>query len=333
MQLIETVQFKFKTTTGESKKLHYQLFDTPITRRWVEIIKQNIEKEHTPRGVLTNYIPEDLPVVQKKMADILEFINSKYDRKLNTYPELDIYTFEVLNYLHYEFELFGDRNQELKDSGKWDSELHRQFLLLNETIHMYEDVLKNISDAEMGLNPYMACTWNYKQKDFKGEVTDEDTSFFTTNFLWGHLYLGYNTLGKDWLAVQQDNDIEVIERKEVRPQHRFAAESWLYFGNDDDWAGGMGKQMQFSEWYDKLDPDIQSQIPRHDQHKLRLGRALLGKVFINETFKGMERDWRAWTTPNSELRNKWNREVFHSLTELEEVKILYPKPKKETTDV
>lgn len=320
----ETIQFWFRTTTDEIKKLHYQLYDTPITRRWVNIIKQNIDKEHTPRGVLTNYLAEDLPGVQKTMAGILEYINLNYDRKLNTYPELDIYTFEILNYLHYEFELFGDRKEEIKEANKWNDELHRQFLLLNETIHQYEDIIKNSNNDE-GVNPYMACTWNYTQKDFKGEVTNDDTSFFTTNFLWGHLYLGYNTLGKDWLAVQQDNDLEVVERNEVRPQHRFAAESWLYFGNDDDWGGGLGKQMEFNNWYENLDPTIQAQVPVHDRHKLRLGRALLGKVLIDDTFRSIERKPSAWNMPNSAIKEKWNREVFHSFSKLEKVKLLYPK--------
>lgn len=315
----KVAKFTFKTTTGEYKELHYRLFDSPIARRWVKIIEQNSDKKHTPRGVLTNYLPEDLVKVKKTMADILTYINLNYDRKLNTYPDLDVYTFEILNYLHYEFELFGDRHDELMESNVWNKELHRQFLLLNETIHQYEDIIKNNNDGDK--NPYMACTWNYVEKEFKGQIKDEDDFFFTTNFLWGHLYLGYNTLGKDWLAVQQDNDLEVIKRNEVRPQQRFAAESWLYFGKDDDWGGGLGKKTQFKDWYDNLEPDLKEQVPIHNEHKLRLGRALLGKIRINETFRHIDPDFQAWNAPNSTIRERWNKEVFHSFTKLEKVEI------------
>ena len=52
---------------------------------------------------------------------------------------------------------------------------------------------------------------------------------FNPTLDWGWLYLGYNTLGKNWMSVSFDDDVDAVERNQIRPQRRFAAELFMNF--------------------------------------------------------------------------------------------------------
>jgi hypothetical protein len=320
MVLKNFVVFHFDDKHGESRQIKYELFDHSLSARWIDILKQNEDNKNEPRSVLTNYLKNDLPTVQSEMADVLDHINTNYDRHLNTYPEIDIYDHDILNYLHYEFEMYGDRIKELQAKKAWNQELHVNFLRLNELIHIYEDIIDQ-NPTGNGIT-YMGCTWDYMPTGISGKITSEDDLFLTSDFRWGHLYLGYNTLGKDWSAVCKDNDLEVIEREEVRRQERFAAESWLYFGEEDEWAGGILAKTEFKNWYDSLPNDLKKLVPINDYSALRLGRFCIGKLIFNRAFKDFEPDETLWKIPNSNLKERWNKEVFNSFRTLTRVELL-----------
>jgi hypothetical protein len=116
------------------------------------------------------------------------------------------------------------------------------------------------------------------------------------------------------MKVQHDNDVEVVERGQVRPQARFAAEAWANFGPDcpPGWTA-----YKFEAWWRSLPPNLQQKVPIGDLNGLTLGRFRIGTLLTDENFcsryGGQPSDYRI---PNSPWKSKWNGEVFATFVDL-----------------
>jgi hypothetical protein len=139
------------------------------------------------------------------------------------------------------------------------------------------------------------------------------------NYHWGKLYLGYNTLGKDWLNVFKDNDIEVIERDMVKPQRRFAAETWLNFNGDESLQV---KISGFQKWVKDLKSPIKTKVLGHNISQLSLGRYLIGEVIIDDTFLNIDSDVDHWKVPRHSCKLKWNHKVLTTFRSIEKIEIV-----------
>lgn len=301
---------------GEEHRLHYNLYQSDLVERWVELTKQNqADPEKYIHASFTNVPYSKITSIRQKLTDCLNRINSVYDEPLPLYEEIKELSTPQLNYLHEEFERYGDRFEELSVSVDWWNEnLHEDFLLLNELIHLHEDLLY----IKSGEFPNMSLLYDYYPQGLHMPILERDKLWLTPLKKWGELYLGYNTLGKDWMKVSHDNDLEVIERDQVRPQERFAAEAWLNFGPDsnDTW-----EFRKFEDWYLGLPKELQAKVPIDDLNKLTLGRFKIGKLHIDETF--VERyggdllEYKA--IPCSKSKWDWNENVFSTFVKLTKI--------------
>jgi hypothetical protein len=234
-----------------NQKLHikFKILDTDISNRWLGMIKENQTANNT---IQANYRKILSPAERLDNFNIFRnnilAINSMYDTEL-----VDIISLEylhsnqdLLNDLHEEFEIYGDRLQQLLDvqyfnnpnsqpdlaSAIWPGaaqnfDLHDRFLRLNEQIHNFEAIFRNWDTPEEGL---CTCLVDYLPAGIHQDLKPEDFFLFGSDLQWGWVYLGYNTLGKHWSSVLNENDIEVVRRHQVRPQARFAAEFYMHFG-------------------------------------------------------------------------------------------------------
>jgi hypothetical protein len=246
--------------SGHVLKLKYSILDIDIADRWIDLINKNNEANNKIRY---NYrkILSDAEIQEKFILfkSNINFINNNYDRQLTDIESVEQLRLNanILNDLHEEFEIYGDRLQKFLDDGyfnnpkaspdynpKWpgdkhDKALHEAFLTLNEQIHNFEAIYRTWNRREKSI-----CTCltdflpNKNPDDVKPEdylhspLKPEDYLLFDPEHKWGWLYLGYNTLGKHWSSACNDNDIEVVKRKQIRPQARFAAEMYMSFRND-----------------------------------------------------------------------------------------------------
>jgi hypothetical protein len=309
MKIVKAV---FLDKNDRSHSLYYRLYDSSLAERWLSITYKNQETNKQLFSKFTNRTWKDLPDITKTFNELIGKINSNYDRPLTQYSKLDT---DKLNHLHEEFEVYGDRIEELRAAGKYTEERHQQFLRLNEQIHLVEDVLKTKTRPW----PSFAMLYDYVPQEHHMPIKPEDKFWLRPGLQWGKIYLGYNTLGKDWLKVQTDNDLEVIERDMVRPQERFAAESWLNFGPDQDHNFNLVK---FYYWYQTLSPELQAKVPIYDQDKLTLGRFVLGELIIDDYFLEFHNLEEDWMTPRHPCKLKWNLEVFSTFRTLQRVEIV-----------
>jgi hypothetical protein len=298
--------------------------DNPVVDRWLKMTQYSIENNMKIKARVTNNEMSNIGYLMSKINEVLEFINKNYDKPLPTFTDMNQLDSVILNYLHEEFEVYGDRIKDIQAAGRWSYELHENFLSLNEFIHMIETAMHGEADKY----PNFSCLYDFLPAGLHEPVREEDKHFLENKFEWGGLYCGYNTLGKDWLSIAPENDWEVIDREEVRPQIRFAAETWMNFGPD------MSRTIneRFHKWYTTLTPELQAKTPIDNLNKLSLGRYRLGKIIINDAMLQFESDrkkWllptgpeRAWIVGDEDVKMRWNREVFSKTTGISKIEII-----------
>lgn len=314
-----TLKITFTDYQNIDHSLHFLIFDSSLANRWINIVKKN--QAHSEKYInarFTNTTYKNISRVRTKLTNCLTRINRVYDKQLPLYFDMEELTSVELNYLHEEFEVYGDRMQSLiddKNSG-WSKDMHEDFLELNELIHLYEDVLKS-KTAEF---QNMAALFDYYPQEFHEPILEKDKIWLTPYLKWGDIYLGYNTLGKDWLKVHCDNDIEVIEREQVRPQERFAAEAWINFGPD---SGGWWTIYSFEKWVESLPINIRNKVPIDNLNKLCYGRFKIGEIIIDDTFiskYGGSKE--GYQQLRSDDKLNWNLTVFSEFKKIKKIEFI-----------
>lgn len=308
-RIFKIARITFVDCDGEYHPLIFRLYDSDLVDRWIEITKKN---QQNPNSYIncsfTNVSYSQITSVRNKLTECLKRINSVYDEPLPLYEEVSELNTAELNYLHEEFERYGDRQEELEKTDWWTVEMHNDFLELNELIHLHEDV----NSSKTAAFPNMAVLYDYYPQGLHESIKDIDRLWLTPELHWGEMYLGYNTLGKDWLKVFLDNDLEVIEREHVRPQERFAAETWINFGPDSD---GLHEYHCFEKWYLNLPPEIQKKVPIDNLSKLNFGRFKIGILKTTDDFIRKYGGTRSeWEERSGKLKKDWDDNVFSKFT-------------------
>lgn len=293
--------------------LKYKIYETNLSEKWAILTRENLKNpNHTIYSTLNNRTEDDVPEIAQQIKEIITKISTEYDRQITTFDELDT---QKLNYLHEEFEIFGQRMDELALKGKLTESLQSNFFALNEHIHMCEDAMITKKESWGGFG----ILYDIHPTGLHLPVRDEDRLYLDCGLSWGRLYLGYNTLGKDWFAVAKDNDIDVIARDMVKPQKRFAAEAWLNFNADYE---PVQLVSFFQQWVKKLPPDLQKKVPYFNINELSLGRMAIGEIVIDSNFLKYDSNpinWKAYRHPS---KLKWNHEVLSTFRSVESVKFI-----------
>lgn len=300
------------TFLDEENKKHnvlFNLYDSSLAKRWQEIVIKNFSRSNNQiHSVFINNTFKNIPRVLKRLNETSELINNEYDKVLPSFINTDTLDQNILNDLHKEYEIYGGRLDTLIANNTWSEKLHNNFLKLNELIHTCEELIEN---KDVDFIP-MSVLFDCYPQEIHSTILEKDKIYLTNSFSWGKLYLGYNTLGKDWLEISRHNDVDVVKRQQVKPQERFAAEAWINFSPDDTINHN---NVQFEKWYDSLPFDIQKEVPVHNLNKLCLGRFEIGSVRINSYFKKYS-DAENWNTINHKCKEEWNRNVFSTFTKI-----------------
>jgi hypothetical protein len=302
----------FKDNKGLEHTIPFMIYKTDLAKRWVVGVMYNQRLgDKYIHSAFINQTYTDISKIQQQLNSVAEKINEDYDLVLPVFVDIDILDETTLNEMHRQYEVYGTR----VDEGLIpNNSLHDNFLLLNELIHTYEEILHS---EDSPVPPMSVLVDYYPQTEFY-PILERDKLHLTTQFMWGGVYLGYNTLGKDWLNVAHDNDIDVVKRGMVKPQSRFSAETWINFGPDDKDNYNIEA---FENWYLTLPKDLQSLVPIDDLHKLSLGRFQIGQVVINDRYflkyHPNEQDWLSYNHP---IKRQWNNEVFSTFTEIIEIR-------------
>lgn len=311
-----TLQLHFLDNQEQKHIINFFIYNSKLAKRWIAITRKNqaISEKHISER-FSNVSYTQRTGVRARLNSCLTRINEIYDEQLPLYPEIENLTTPELNYLHEQFERYGDRYRELMENKThWTPELHEDFLQLNELIHLHEDI--NLSASQKF--PSMSLLYDYYPQEIHEPIMESDKIWLTSQFKWGHVYLGYNTLGKDWIKVMMDNDLEVVEREQVRPQQRFAAETWINFGPEDN---GWYSFYLLEKWIDGLPEELKSKVPSDNLNELTFGRFRIGEVIIDDYFLKYNPDPIQWKLPDSRAKLDWNNNVFSTFVKLTDVRI------------
>ena len=340
MDLFKTDKFVTVTVqnsnTLETMDLTYRAYDLDIVDRWINLIDRNNAVDNKLRYNYRKILSkDDIEQRFEKFKNNIEFINNNYDRILTDIVSVEFLRANqsILNDLHEEYEIYGDRLARLIKIGyfnnptnhpayygePWpgnknenDKVLHEAFLLLNEQIHNFETVFKTWDDTSKTL---CTCLTDFIPAGMHEDLKPEDYFLFTPDHEWGSMYLGYNTLGKHWSSVYRDNDIEVVKRGAVRPQHRFAAEFYMNFGVRQSLTNS---RIHLYKWW--MDNDISKYCdPRMKLEDFALGFipvARLASYQINDTTIKISSD----LSRSDKL--SWNQDVWSRFDSVIKVRIV-----------
>lgn len=176
------MKIKFGSNTGIDHDVYFDMFNTDIVRRWIEmtLISQR-DKTKNLHYTFFNKTIETVQEVRTKLDECVRRINVIYDRHINDFADVKLLTFEMLNYLHQEYEIYGDRKDELiADGSHWSRLMHDDFLLLNELIHQHEDCLSSKSNPV----PNMAVLYDFYPQGLHCPLTESDKIWFRPNLDW-----------------------------------------------------------------------------------------------------------------------------------------------------
>jgi hypothetical protein len=300
----------FEDISGQHHRIPITVSPTDLAKRWVVKVMCNQHfKDKYIHSAFINQSYKNIDKLQSRLINIVRDINLEYDQQLPLFEGTSLFNETILNELHRHFEVFGGRvftidDRQANDGFESSESLRKNFLLLNDLIHTYEEVLYN-KDLPI---PNMSVLIDYYRATEFEPIQEDDKLHLTTQFMWGGVYLGYATLGKDWLNIALDNDIDVIKRGMVKPQIRMSAETWINFSQDD--VKNYTAQ-EFQQWYLQLPEDVKQLVPISDLNKLSLGRYSIGQVLIDEEyFLKYYNNKSAWQSHNHPIKGQWNNEVF-----------------------
>jgi hypothetical protein len=313
---MRTIEVIFSDGDNNLHTLKYKIYDTRLAKKWLAVIRENqSDLEKYIHTAFYNATGKNIPTIHKDLTDKILKINKEYDIPLPVFGISKI-NGDNLNKLHSMFEHYGDRIPELKASNRYTKELNSYFLDLNELIHIYELALGNQNRNF----PTMALTMDYYPQTIFRNIEPLDKLSVKNRYDWGQLFLGYNTLGKDWLTVCCDNDLDLVMRETVKPQKRFAAETWFSFSELE--YSELSPIAYFENWYHSLPAELKLKVPIENVSDLVLGKFLIGEIIIDDYFLNFDPDMTNWIIPNSESKKKWNNDVFSTFKKVEKLRIL-----------
>lgn len=308
----KAVGFIFKLKDENLLELDYLLQPNSLREKWLNEIKTYQNKGKISFNLnISNKNYSDLDQLVEKLNSIIEKLNDTYESKiLLPIDGKDSVNQKILNDLHEKFEEYGENKFPYLGEP-----VHYLWLQLNEWIHITEVAMETTEDK---FPQYGAVITAYPP--YPGRKLEEiDKLFLSTDFSWGHLYLGYNTLGKDYMSAVCDNDIRVIVNKQIKVQEMYSSEVWLCFQNKTYTNMQKTRELEFYQWYESLDQEYQELIPIENLNILGLGRYYLGHILINKDllkFHSVPEDWS-----NYKIQKEWNNKVFSKVESVVDVKI------------
>lgn len=336
---MKKAQFQFKLEDDSLLTLSYSLQNNSLTPKWIDVVNQRkaehgLDDTDEPLELkIINKTIDDLEKLMIKLNTIVNQINEYYDEPLplfNTTKEID---HTILNYLHEQFERYGERHAQIEADGNYRNhfnrvggnpdrypghtfkvEFHQLWLDLNQWIHITESAM-----IDEGY-PNFSCLVQYVPFIEHGApITPEDKLFLDHSPKWGQLYLGYNTLGKDYMHAYCDDDKRVITNKDqVKIQQWLSTEVWLNFSKDILNSSPKEFELKFYNWWKSIEKDV----PFVSIDELSLGRYYLGEIIFDQPFLDFHPVYQDWLVPDSDLRRNWNLKVFKKIVKATGVKII-----------
>jgi hypothetical protein len=258
--------------------LFYHLNDNPVQHIWQQLHK---DSDKFTMGVTHGKSLEDLLVELNKLllttnSPVLESPVSQ----------------DQLNKLHNSFVEHSKNNPTVDE------------LQINLLIHAIET--KNNF-----LTEYDSSTKFYKDTDnVRIPIKEEYKLWLMNENKWGHLLLGFGTLGKSWNEIVKTDD----NLNDLNVQTTISSETIMIFNADFPYLKTPEKRLY------KWAKDSKYSVPLNDLTKMSLGLYLLGEIIITDDFLNFHPTVSDWYVPNHQCRLLWNRDVLGYNAEVKQIR-------------
>ena len=258
--------------------LFYHLNDNPVQHIWQHLHK---DSDKFTMGVTHGKSLEDLLVELNKLLlatnrPILELPVSQ----------------DQLNKLHNSFVESSKNNPAVNE------------LQINLLIHAIET--KNNF-----LTEYDSSTKFYKDPDsVRIPIKEEYKLWLINENKWGHLLLGFGTLGKSWNEIAKTKD----NLDDLNTQTTISSETIMIFNADFPFLKTPEKRLY------KWAKNSKYSVPLNDLTKMSLGLYLLGEIIITDAFLNFHPTISDWYVPNHRCRLLWNKDVLGYNAQVKQIK-------------
>jgi hypothetical protein len=248
--------------------LFYHLNDNPVQHIWQQLHK---DSDKFTMGVTHG----------KSLKDLIFEINELLIKTNRPLLELPV-SQDQLNKLHNSF----------VETSKIQTSIEE--LQINLLIHAIET--KNNF-----LTEYDSSTKFYKDPDsIRIPIKEEYKLWLINENKWGHLLLGFGTLGKSWNEIAKTDD----NLDDLNTQTTISSETIMIFNADFPFLKTPEKRLY--NWAN----DSEYNVPLNNLNQLSLGLYLLGEIIITDTFLNFHPIVSDWYVPNHRCRLTWNRDVL-----------------------
>jgi hypothetical protein len=248
--------------------LYYHLNDNPVQHIWQEIHK---DSSKFTMGVIHG----------KSAEQLVEEINEVLKRTNRSTLTLPVSQYQ-LNKLHNSF-------VEQSKINPTEDELK-----INSLIHAIESKNNILSDYDVTIKFYK------DPNNVRIPIKEEYKLWLVNDYKWGHLRLGYGTLGKAWCDIVNSND----NIDDLNYQTDISSETLMVFNADYPFLKTSEKRLY--EWA----KNSGYKVPLDNLNELSLGEYLLGEIIITDTFLNFHPIISDWYVPNHYCKLAWNKEVL-----------------------
>jgi len=274
----------FEVSFDAGLKLYYKLFNNDLTYRWIDLVKKGNDDNLILNSTHTKiYSKKEIDELFQEFLDVIDLINTFIDIKLPDIKNLN-YLKEnkyLLNDLHEQFEVYGHNGNSV-------------ILRFNELIHIFEVIFDHTPR-------FFSCVNTINTDHSK--LKFEDYFLFTSDFKWGYIYLGYNTLGKTWTTVAEDNDIGVIKRNQIKPQKTFSSEFYMVFNQTKSYT----KKNIFYNWW------VKNKFSEMYEKKFTIEDFAFGNIPLGQTLYYTLNDeviYDMGSINTFEAKLEWNKNIW-----------------------
>lgn len=258
--------------------LFYHLNDNPVQHIWQQLHK---DSDKFTMGVTHG----------KSLEDLLAELNQLLLTTNRPILELPISQYQ-LNKLHNSFVEHSKKNPAVDE------------LQINLLIHAIET--KNNF-----LTEYDSSTKFYKDPDsVRIPIKEEYKLWLINENKWGHLLLGFGTLGKSWNEIAKTDD----NLDDLNVQTTISSETIMIFNADFPFLKAPEKRLY--EWA----KNSKYSVPLNDLTKMSLGLYLLGEIIITDAFLNFHPTISDWYVPNHQCRLLWNKDVLGHNAQVKQIK-------------
>jgi hypothetical protein len=262
-------------TNNRDISIYYHLNDNPVQHIWQDIHKDSV---NFSMGITNG---QDVGTLTAQLNLLLG---------LNDLPLLDIpINQQQLNILHNKF---VENSNTYKDSLK-----------INLLIHAIESKNSLLSE-------YDSTVSFYKDPDIQLPIKEEYKLWLINDNKWGHLLLGFGTLGKSWNEIVDTDDT----LDDLSIQSTLSSETVMVFAAEYPYLKTPEKQLY--NWARKSSHNV----PLDNLNQLSLGLYLLGEVIITDVFLNFHSTISDWYVPNHNCKLRWNQEVLGYTPQIKKIK-------------